>query len=179
MDRSRLEQLPSELIALIVDCLDIQSDLAALCRTCQTFKELATKRLYKSVSVRHGKAESFSQTIGQKTKAYAPFVRHLSIDYDQSHVDRGNWKWGLSPCTLAPCIEKLDNLQSLSMCGGYWHWDDRGVDAVKWDRDQSRMEDVLERMSLQQPAETRILQNLRSCKKLALALPFFKKVCHG
>lgn len=71
-------------------------------------------------------------------------------------------KVDLSSCTLAPCIEKLENLRSLHMRGGYWHWDDEEEHGVKWETDQSRMEDVLERTSLEQPAEDRILQNLRS-----------------
>lgn len=71
-------------------------------------------------------------------------------------------KVDLSSCTLAPCIEKLENLRSLYMRGGNWHWDDEEEHGVKWETDQSRMEDVLERTSLEQPAEDRILQNLRS-----------------
>ncbi|KAL2005113.1 hypothetical protein VTN00DRAFT_2963 [Thermoascus crustaceus] len=91
----------------------------------------------------------------------ARLVHDLSVDYPGDYLLHA-----ASFCALAPCIEKLENLQSLHLRGPFW-WRDaddwREYGGVQWETEQGTMTDVLARMSLQnQRVEERVLQNLRS-----------------
>lgn len=101
--------------------------------------------------------------------SHAYLVRDLSVCYPGDHLFHA-----ASPCALAPCIEKLESLQSLHLRGPFWWWDAddwREYGGVQWETEQGKMADVLVRMSLQSERvgeRIYILQAVRSCKSPAV-----------
>jgi hypothetical protein len=70
----------------------------------------------------------------------------------------------ISPCRIVPCLEKLKDLQNLTLVGGYWMWDSKDEHGEKWDTLEEYLWHYIEKASLKQPAATRVAGSLRSRK---------------
>jgi hypothetical protein len=145
--------LPYELLVSLVEYLDGPSR-AALARTCHALNILTTPHLYESADIQLGKSNEFVRTVETK---YADLVRHVTVAIQDWDVD-------ISPCRVVPCLEKLENMQSLTLVGGYWMWD---TEDENWDTLEGYLWDYLEKASLKQHLESRVSTNLRSRKSLA------------
>ncbi|KAJ5996098.1 hypothetical protein N7522_007758 [Penicillium canescens] len=108
-----------------------------------------TPHLYESANIQLGKSNEFVRTVETK---YADLVRHVTVAIQDWGVD-------ISPCRVVPCLEKLENMQSLTLVGGYWMWD---TEDENWDTLEGYLWDYLEKASLKQPLESRVSTNLRS-----------------
>jgi hypothetical protein len=150
MERCMLLRLPNELLVTLIEYVDSPS-YAALAQTCRALNSLTTPYLYKHANIQLGKSNEFVRTV--KTK-YADLVRHVSVVIDDDILD-------ISPCRIVPCLEQLENLQSLKLAGGYWMWDD---ESENWSTLEDLLWEYFERASLKQPAESRLSRSLRSCK---------------
>jgi hypothetical protein len=115
---------------------------------------LTTPYLYESANIKRGKSDEFVRTVAEK---YADLVRHVTVEA------RG-WGIDVSPCRVVPCLEKLENMQSLTLIGDYWMWDVEGEE--NWDTLEEQLWEYLERISLKQPLASRISTSLRSRKSL-------------
>ncbi|KAJ5308723.1 hypothetical protein PENANT_c013G11438 [Penicillium antarcticum] len=146
--RPMIWTLSNELLVSVIEYSDGPSR-AALARTCHALNLLTTPYLYESADIRHGKSNEFGQTVETK---YAELVRYVTVTID-------DWRTNISPCRVVPCLEKLKNLESLTLDGGYWMWD---TDEENWDTLEGCLWDYLEKASLQQPLESRVSTNLRS-----------------
>jgi hypothetical protein len=144
--------LPNELLVSLVEYLDGPSR-AALAQTCHALNCLTTPHLYESANIQIGKTSEFVRTVETK---YADLVRHVT-------VATRDWNVDISPCRVVPCLEKLKNMQSLTLVGGYWMWD---TEDENWDTLEGYLWDYLEKASLKQPLESRVSTNLRSRKLL-------------
>lgn len=144
--------LPNELLISLIEHTDGPSR-AALARTCRALNLLITPYLYESVNIQLDKSNEFVRTI--KTR-YADLVRHVTVAARDHNLD-------ISPCRIVPCLDKLENMQSLTLAGGYWMWD---TDEENWDTLEDYLWDYLGKASLKQPVESRVATNLRSRKSL-------------
>lgn len=158
MEKSSLSGLPLEVLHMVIERLDGPTR-AALARTCHSLNRMTTPQLYRSADIRNGKSNEFMRTISEK---FAPLVYHVSVVIDDPRT---------SPCRIVPCLDKLKNLQSLTLKGGYWMWDldskgTKGLREEKWHTLEELLWDFFERASLKQPAQSRVAKTLRSCKLL-------------
>ena len=120
---------------------------------------MTTPQLYRSADIRKGKSNEFMRTISEK---FAALVYHVSVVVDDSRT---------SPCRIVPYLDKLKNLQSLTLKGGYWMWDldnkgTKGLSNEKWHTLEELISDFFERAFSKQPAESRVSKTHRSCKLL-------------
>jgi hypothetical protein len=150
-----LLKLPTELLVTLIEYLDTPSS-AALAQTCHALNTLTTPHLYQSANIQHGKSNEFIQTINKK---HADLVRHIAVVIE-------SFRTQISPCRIVPCLEKLKNLQSLTLVGGYWMWDDEEGHGEKWDTLEEYLWKYIEKASLKQPADSRVAGSLRSRKFL-------------
>lgn len=148
-----LLRLPNELLITLIEYVDGPS-CAALARTCHTLNPLATLHLYKSANIQLGKSNEFVRTVKAK---YAKIVRHVAVVVK-------DYKLGISPCRIVPCLKELENLQSLTLAGGYWMWD---TDCENWGTLEDCLWKYFERASLKQPRESRVARSLRSRESLS------------
>ncbi|KAJ5173037.1 hypothetical protein N7492_005630 [Penicillium capsulatum] len=151
MEQSTLNKLPGELLEFVLDHADGPS-LAGLSRTCRDLNHLTTLRLYRSACIQRGKSNEFMRTIDCK---YADLVRDVFVDAS------GVWD-EVSPCRIAPSLEKLPNLRSLALEGTFWHGNATSEEEEMWQTHQDRLWGVLENASLEHSPGSRILQSLRS-----------------
>lgn len=79
---------------------------------------LATLHLYKLANIQLGKSNEFVRAVNTK---YVNLVRRVPVVVE-------NYKLGISHYRIVPCLEKLENLQSLTLAGGYQMWDTDGED---------------------------------------------------
>jgi hypothetical protein len=152
MERSMLLTLPNEILVTLIEYVDSPS-YTALAQTCQTLNLLTTPHLYKSANIQLGKSNEFVRTV--KTK-HADLVRHVAVVIENDKLE-------ISPCRIVPCLEKLENLLSLTLAGGYWMWD---TEEENWDTLEDCLWEYFERASLKQPGESRVARSLRSCTSL-------------
>ena len=151
MEKSSLSKLPNELLDIVIGNVDGPTR-ASLARTCHSLNVLTTPHLYRWADIKRGKSNEFMRTISNK---FAGLVYHVTVVVGE--------EW-ISPCRIVPCLDKLENLQSLSLTGGYWMWDDSEDEGEKWDTLEEVLWNYLERASLKQTAESRVLESLRSRK---------------
>ena len=158
MEKSSLSGLPLEDLHVVIERLD-GPNRAAQARTCHSLNTMTTPQLYRSTDIRKGKSNEFMRTILEK---FAALVYHISVVVDDPRT---------SPCRIVPCLDKLKNLQSLTLKGGYWMWDldSKGTKVIsdeKWHTLEELLWDFFARASFKQPAESRFSKGLRSCKLL-------------
>ena len=108
MEGSMLLRLPNEILVTLIECVDGPS-CSALARTCHTLNLLAAMHLYRSANIQLGKSNEFVRTVQTKS---ADLVHHIAVVVK-------DYKLGISPCRIVPCLENLENLQSLMLVGGY------------------------------------------------------------
>lgn len=157
MAKPLLSHLPNELLHLVIENIDAPSR-SALARTCRSLHAVATPQLYGCAHIQKGKSNEFMRTISDKNE-YANLVHEVKVACED---------FGISPCRIVPCLDKLQNLQSLAIIGGYWMWDtdkDNGT-GEKWKTLESLLYSYLKKTSLEEPIGSRVSQNLRSCKLL-------------
>lgn len=164
-----LLSLPIELLHLVIESTDVPSR-AALARTCRSLHVMTTPRLYSCAQIQKGKSNEFMRTISEKHE-YANLVHKVKVECEDLGFDAN------SPCRIVPCLDKLENLQSLALKGGYWMWDtDEPFDEAtgekwcnsgeKWETLEELLWDYLKRASLKEPSSSRVSPNLRSRKSL-------------
>ena len=156
--------LPVELLDRIISFIDQPKYLASLSQTCKFFQKLTDSHLYNSVLIVNGKATSFAEGVLARPKR-KKLVKELYYD---DGIKNGRDAPATSACTCAPLYAELANLEVLSLCSGYWHWDDdetpnRHGTPVKWETDQDRLADIFDQAGLSKSIEERIWQKLRSC----------------
>jgi hypothetical protein len=159
-----MSSLPVELLDRILSFIDSPKCLASLSQTCKLFQKLTDSHLYNSVLIVNGKATSFAEGILARPER-KKFVKELYYD---DEIKKRTDAPDTSACTCAPLYAEFANLEVLSLCSGYWHWDDdethyRRDAPVKWETDQDKLTDLFDQAGLSKPVEERIWQKLRSC----------------
>ena len=153
MDNSSLSRLPTELLHLVAENAD-GSTRASIAQTCRALNAVATPLLYRRAEIKEGKSHAFIRTISAK---YANLVRSIRV---------GNRDSQISPCQIAPCLDKLENLVSLDLTGHYWAIAEQHnflYLGEPWDAIEELLGKYFERASLKQPTHSRFNSNLRSC----------------
>ncbi|CAI7663696.1 unnamed protein product [Penicillium pancosmium] len=153
MAKPSLSNLPNELLHLVIENIDVPSR-SALARTCRSLHAVTTPHLYSCAHIQKGKSNEFMRTISDKNE-YSNLVHEVKVACEDFEI---------SPCRIVPCLDKLQNLQSLAIIGGYWMWDtdkDNGT-GEKWSTLERLLYDYLKKTSLEEPIGSRVSQNLRS-----------------
>ena len=161
MLRNNISALPVELLERIFSSVVSTKDLASLSQTCKLFHQLTDSHIYNSVLIVNGKAPSFAKAILGRPER----KRLVKEVYYNDEIKKEKHAPGTSACTLAPLYASFSNLEVLSLCSGYWHWDDNDQDdaPVKWETDQDRLTELFDQAGLARPVTERVWTKLRSC----------------
>ena len=135
-----LQNLPVELIEVVISFIHSPKTLGALTQTSQKLRQITGSKLYDSVLITRNSGNAFAEAIDAKPEL-KDVVREVVVDCDIAKIDHSGDVGTRSACALAPLFSTFENLEVLSLHSGYWHRDDRDeqLNCVKWDTHQEAL----------------------------------------